>query len=849
MAQRAQEAQMLLPLGGPAAAAAGGAAAAAAGAAAAASPDDAAERNEAESEVYRQRKALDSNFMKHFLPQLAQQVVAAARTEGVAVSLALAAYLLLTLPPAAAPAAEAAAPPADRTNQKPPKATAAAAAAEQCIQPFRFSLAATQAPSHTEAEAAVAAAVRLLQQRSTDPVAATLALQVSFEALLLDTVAAAALQQIQEAKGVEDAAALVVHADHSQLRRTAFVCLLRQQLLSYCVAALPMVAAVAIPEEAAAAAAARAPLESAAAAAAAAAEKAAAVRRLVEQALDAALPITRLPCLYSLPPDLRRQHLEELRCIVIASLLLQQRRAAAAAAATAAAAAKASAAAAPATASAAAKARAKAAAEAKAEAAAKAAAIVESFDWLEPPEQAADDFAAEQQQLLLQQAVKGQDALQRVRNIFRVDEKLAKFIAAESVFHVQQIRFLQALLVQQQQQHSAAAAQAAVCLQELASVESYLREHKGKAPPEVVYSHLAAAGAAYLGIYKEQQGLLQLSALRLLLQKHAEALQAPDITKVDAAALRLRRRAPPEKLDEPLPYNPPSSSSSSSSSSMRVLTAADTEMQKPAELGGYCLQTLLEEGALVSGDIHAGGIELNGEIYLFSSRRRLREFLEQQRQLQQQQPQVQQHELLLQQLTGVMRHNPALIFALGLEKRFPEPNLKALLAWAYHQELQELQTRLQQRQTQEGQQQEQQQQEQQLWEADWEYRPELYVRISEGKAADAAVDTADLLQLTAELRSSKSSSSSYSYDEWELRRRVLQQVRLCACASRSMQTLLSTFKRDAESQTIEKKETATNTAVAAATGGPHSSRSFVGLRGADATANKPLREVVLRVNF
>ena len=63
---------------------------------------------------------------------------------------------------------------------------------------------------------------------------------------------------------------------------------------------------------------------------------------------------------------------------------------------------------------------------------------------------------------------------------------------------------------------------------------------------------------------------------------------------------------------------------------------------------------------------------MNGEIYLFSSPRRLREFVEQQQQLQQQKPHVQPEVLLQQQLAAVVQKMPALIFALGVEKRFPE---------------------------------------------------------------------------------------------------------------------------------------------------------------------------------
>ena len=150
--------------------------------------------------------------------------------------------------------------------------------------------------------------------------------------------------------------------------------------------------------------------------------------------------------------------------------------------------------------------------------------------------------------------------------------------------------------------------------------------------------------------------------------------------------------------------------------------------------------------------------------------------------------------------------------------------MKAVLAWAFHQELQ--------------------QQQQQEEEAAWELRPELYVRLSEGKAADAAADTSDLLQLTAEPKSSSSSS-----DGWELHRRLLQQARLADCESRGSQTLLSTFYKDAETQETERKETATNTDVAAATVGPRSTRRFRGLRGTDAMGEKPINTVVLRFKF
>ena len=195
---------------------------------------------------------------------------------------------------------------------------------------------------------------------------------------------------------------------------------------------------------------------------------------------------------------------------------------------------------------------------------------------------------------------------------------MARVIAAESTFHVQMIRFLRALLVQQQQRHVAAAAAAAACEEQLEAVECLLQQQKGEAHPDVVYGRLAAAGAAYLEVYREHEVLLQLAALRLLLQQQATALHSPDIRKVEAAALRLRRRtAPDEHEGSPLQLPGTSSSSSSnnnnsnSSSSMRLLGAAELEgQQQPAELGGYCLQALIEDKALVQGDIHAGNVSV-----------------------------------------------------------------------------------------------------------------------------------------------------------------------------------------------------------------------------------------------
>ena len=67
-----------------------------------------------------------------------------------------------------------------------------------------------------------------------------------------------------------------------------------------------------------------------------------------------------------------------------------------------------------------------------------------------------------------------------------------------------------------------------------------------------------------------------------------------------------------------------------------------------------------------------GGIELGGEVFLFSSRRRLREFVQQQKQQLEKQPHLQPQELLQRQFAIAVRRTPALIFALGLEKRFPE---------------------------------------------------------------------------------------------------------------------------------------------------------------------------------
>ena len=156
--------------------------------------------------------------------------------------------------------------------------------------------------------------------------------------------------------------------------------------------------------------------------------------------------------------------------------------------------------------------------------------------------------------------------------------------------------------------------------------------------------------------------------------------------------------------------------------------------------------------------------------------------------------------------------------------------------WAYHQELQELQQRLQQQQ--------QQQQQQSCEGFDWEFRPELYVRLSRGKAADAAQDTEDLLQQTAAI------SNSYSYNEWELRRQVLQQVQQQNRSSTGMQTLLSSFRTDAETQFATTAAAATNTPIAAAAAaGQRSSRAFAGLRGVSAQANKPMKELILKFNF
>ncbi|XP_026194604.1 uncharacterized protein LOC34618127 [Cyclospora cayetanensis] len=725
--------------------------------------------------------------------QLAAKVVARAREFGCAVSFAHAAYVLLTLPPSQATASGSAS-----------KATSACAAAPQesieastCdVPPFRFSLS-SPVPSQQEAETAVSDAVLTLQQRTVDPAAAALALQVTFEAALLDSAADAALLQTRLTKKVEEAAALVVHADHSQLRRPKFVCLLRERLIAYCLAALPMVDSAADPEEAAATAARSAPAESAASAAAVAAAKATVIRDLFEDAFDGVLPITRIPCLYSLTKIERRKHLSELRCIVLASLLLQQRRAAAT----------------------------------------RNTATEERFSWLVPPMLLATSLAAEQQELLLNQAVQGQDALQRIKHIFSVDGELSRILAGQSVFEVQQIRFVQALLVQQQQHHAAAAAAAEKCEEELAGVERYLQQHKGQAHPDEVYGNLAAAGEAYLAVYKENQMLLHLAQLRLLQLQHAEALRLPDTAQLSCAALRMRRRVEHEQQKRLLLR--PASSSSSNDGDMRsairgfrVLAAGETNLQKPAELGGYCLQTLLENKALVQGDTQAGGIEVGEEIFLFSSRRCLREFLQKQQLLQEQQPQLKPAALLQQQLSGAVRHTPALIFALGLEKRFPELDLRAFLVWAYHQELRQLQAQALQLQEAQGEQQ-----------ADWDFRPELWVRLSAGKSADAPTSTDDLLQLTAEPFSSK------CCDEWELRRQALQQARLCDCECRSTQTLLSSFQREAETQATERRETATSTDVAAGTSCPRSTLRLRGLRGVDAQANNPLKTLVFRLNF
>ncbi|KAL8435650.1 hypothetical protein Efla_007283 [Eimeria flavescens] len=724
---------------------------------------------------------------------LSARVVAAARGLGLSVSIPHAAYLLLVLPPAAAAAAAAPgggdAAPLFRFSAAAAATTATATATAAAVE--------AELPAE-EAEAAVAAAVLLLQRQAADPVAAALRLQVTWEGALLDSAAAVALQQTRHNQAAQEAADLVVHADHSRLRDVNFVCWLREQLLAYCVAALPCLAAAANPAAAAAAAAKASAAAAADAAAAAAAAKAAAVLQLVEDALDAAQPITKLPCLFSLPVGRRMQHLEELKCIVMASLLLQQRQPATAAAAGTAA----------------------------------ATAANDAFVWLATPTQLAEQLAAEEQQLLQQQALHAQDGLQRIRNIFSisqqqreaigVDAKLARVVAAESVFLVQQIRFLQALLVQQQQRRAAAAAAAAACEQHLAAVEACLQQRHGQAHPDLVYGRLAAAGAAYLQVYREQQVLQQLVKLRLLLQQQAAALHAPDTTKLDAAALRIRRKAGSTQ-QQPHPLD-----TSSSSSGMRIFGAAETEGDEArAALGGYCLHALLEDGVLIPGDPHAGGVELGGERFLFSCRTRLLAFLQQQQQQQHVQPEL----LLQQQLACVVRSNPALIFTLGLEDRFPEPNLKAILTWAYKQELQHLKQQQQQKQQDKG------------WVGSC--RLELCVRLSEGKGADAATDTDDLLQQTAQQRSSSSSSS----DEWELRRQALQQARLCSCLTRSTQTALSSFFRDAETQQEESTETATNTDAAAATVGPRSSRHLLGLRGSAAKTNQPLQSITLRLKL
>lgn len=237
-----------------------------------------------------------SSFWEKALPGLARRVVDEARRRQSAVSFAHAAYALLTLPP---------------TDS-----------ADEAL--FRFSRD-SPPPSPEEAERAVADAVgQTLRPRS--PQASALGLQVAFESALLDAAAEAAQRTTQRSAFEREAADAIVLADACRLRSPEFCLWLHGVVVEFCVRSLPCVRDEASVEKAVLAAVKASSEDNLHSASAAAAAKASAARKEVQQAVDAALPVTRLRCLYTLDHARRRQHLSELSCIVLGSLLLTQRR-------------------------------------------------------------------------------------------------------------------------------------------------------------------------------------------------------------------------------------------------------------------------------------------------------------------------------------------------------------------------------------------------------------------------------------------------------------------------------------------------------------------------------------------
>lgn len=230
-----------------------------------------------------------------------------------------------------------------------------------------------------------------------------------------------------------------------------------------------------------------------------------------------------------------------------------------------------------------------------------------------------------------------------------VDEDKARWLAGESVFYVQLIRFLQALLQQQQRYAEAAEAAAWKCDFELSFVESCLqkqqrrdasRHAKGfsKAPcvgvskslpvlppspseslaqPDTVYVHLAAAGAAYRELHSLSETLEQLSELLDLLVRHTSAFKEMPKEALDAAASRVQRQRERELREAPLTSKPRNvtleirnAAASCGEGRVRFVECLDTleaEGALPApQLGGYCLASLVEDGALLPATPKAG---------------------------------------------------------------------------------------------------------------------------------------------------------------------------------------------------------------------------------------------------
>jgi len=120
---------------------------------------------------------------------------------------------------------------------------------------------------------------------------------------------------------------------------------------------------------------------------------------------------------------------------------------------------------------------------------------------------------------------------------------------------------------------------------------------------------------------------------------------------------------------------------------------------------------------------------------------------------------------------------------------------------------------------------------------------EIYISGSRKADVTRVVEKGDGETQTGHIDSFK--DTHYVWNEWELRRLALQLAGLRTKRTKSMQTNLSHFRRDNDSQVFPPKATSTQTAVDTAVQPPRVSRYIKGLRGTESSKLEVVEKTML----